>query len=96
MRRNNTRSISEVISEYVEAFRLKGKLSEVKLINSWSEIIGEKIAKRTLELKIQNRKLFVKIQSSIIRQELMMIRTELVKRLNAKAGESVIDEMILY
>ena len=96
MRRNNTRSISEVISGYVEAFRLKGKLSEVKLINSWSEIIGEKIAKRTLELKIQNRKLFVKIQSSIIRQELMMIRTELVKRLNAKAGESVIDEMILY
>ncbi len=96
MRRNNTRSISEVISEYVEAYKLKGKLSEITLIKSWPDVVGEKIAAKTLELKIQHRKLFVKIHSSILRQELMMIRTELVKRLNDKAGESVIDEMVLF
>lgn len=96
MRRNNTRSISEVISEYVEAYKLKGKLSEITLIKSWPEVVGEKIAAKTLELKIQHRKLFVKIHSSILRQELIMIRTELVKRLNDKAGESVIDEMVLF
>jgi hypothetical protein len=96
MRRNNTRSISEVISEYVEAYKLKGKLSEITLIKSWPEVVGDKIAAKTLELKIQHRKLFVKIHSSILRQELMMIRSELVKRLNDKAGESVIDEMVLF
>ena len=96
MRRNNTRSISEVISEYVEAYKLKGKLSEITLIKSWPEVVGDKIAAKTLDLKIQHRKLFVKIHSSILRQELMMIRTELVKRLNDKAGESVIDEMVLF
>ncbi|MBI5540499.1 MAG: DUF721 domain-containing protein [Bacteroidia bacterium] len=96
MRRNNTRSISEVISEYVEAYKLKGKISEITLIKSWPEIVGEKIAAKTIELRIQHRKLFVKIHSSILRQELMMIRTELVKRLNEKAGESVIDEMVLF
>lgn len=96
MRRNNTRSISEVINEYVEAYKLKGKLSEVTLIKSWPEVVGEKIAAKTIELRIQHRKLFVKIHSSILRQELMMIRTELVKRLNEKAGESVIDEMVLF
>jgi hypothetical protein len=96
MRRSNIRSISEVISEYVEAYKLKGKLSEITLIKSWPEVVGDKIAAKTLELKIQHRKLFVKIHSSILRQELMMIRTELVKRLNDKAGESVIDEMVLF
>ena len=96
MRRSNTRSISEVISEYVEAYKLKGKLCEVTLIKAWPDVVGDKIASKTLDLKIQNRKLFVKIHSSILRQELMMIRTELVKRLNEKAGESVIDEMVLF
>lgn len=96
MRRENTRSIAEVLKEYVEAFKLKGKLSEVKLINAWPEIVGEKIAARTLEIKIFNKKLYVKIQSSIIRQELFMIRTELVKRLNEKAGEKVIDDLAFF
>ncbi len=96
MRRSNTRSISEVLKEYVEAFKLQGKLGEVKIINSWPEVVGERIANRTKEIKIFNRKLYVKIQSSIIRQELFMIRTELVKRLNEKAGENIIDDLAFF
>lgn len=96
MRRNNTRPIGEVLSEYIEAFKLKGKLSEVALLKAWPEIVGENITRHTKDIKIQNKTLYVKIQSSIIRQEIMMIRNELVKRLNEKAGETVINEMVLY
>ena len=96
MRRNNTRPIGEVLSEYVEAFKLKGKLSEIALLKAWPDVVGENISRHTKDLKIQNKILYVKIQSSIIRQELMMIRNELVKRLNEKAGEIVVNEMVLY
>lgn len=96
MRRANTRTISEVLKEYVEAFKLQGKLGEVKIINGWPDVVGERIAARTKEIKIFNRKLYVKIQSSIIRQELFMIRTELVKRLNEKAGDNVIDDLAFF
>jgi predicted nucleic acid-binding Zn ribbon protein len=96
MRRSNTRPIGEVLGEYVEAFKLKGKLNEIALIKSWPELVGENIARHTIDIKIQNKILYIKIQSSIIRQELMMIRTELVKRMNEKAGETVINEMVLY
>lgn len=96
MRRSNTRPIDEVLSEYVEAFRLKGKLSEVTILNSWAEVVGGNIASRTKDLKISNQTLYVKIESSILKQELMMIRSEIVKRLNEKAGSEVIKEMILF
>ena len=95
MRRENTRPIGEVLSEYIEAFRLKGKLAEVTLLNSWADIVGDNIASKTKDLNISNRVLYVKIQSSILRQELMMIRSEIVKRLNEKAGSEVIREIVL-
>ncbi len=96
MRRSNTRPIGEVLSEYIDAFRLKGKLAEVALLHSWEEVVGGNIASRTKDLKISNQVLYVKIESSILRQELMMIRSEVVKRLNEKAGSEVIKEIVLF
>jgi len=96
MRRENSRTLAEVLKELVDSYKIKGKLCEVKAINAWPEIVGERIASRTLEIKITNRKYFVKIQSSIIRQELFMIRTEIVKRINLKAGESVVDDLSFF
>lgn len=96
MRRQNERPIGEVLSEYIDAFRLKGKLAEVSVLNSWADVVGNNIASKTKDLRISNKVLYVKIQSSILRQELMMIRTEIVKRLNEKAGAEVINEMVLF
>jgi hypothetical protein len=96
MRRDNTRPIGEVLSEYIDAFRLKGKLAEVALLNSWADVVGGNIASRTKDLKISNATLYVKIDSSILKQELMMIRGEVVKRLNEKAGLEVIRDLVFF
>lgn len=95
MRKNNTQKIEDVVNEYLKALNIDGKLKEVRLIRSWDEVVGKTIARSTREIFIKDRKLFVKLNSSVIRNELFMLRDGLKKALNDKAGEIIIDEIIL-
>ena len=95
MRKKNTQKIGDVIQEYLKALKIDDKLKEVNLIKSWDEVVGKTIARSTSEIFIKNRKLFVKLNSSVIRNELFMLREGLKKALNDKAGEELIDEIIL-
>lgn len=95
MRKKNIQKIEDVIKEYLKALKIDDKLKEVKLIKSWDDVVGKTIAHSTSNIYIRNRKLFVSLNSSIIRNELFMLREGLVKALNDRAGEKVIDEIIL-
>lgn len=95
MRKKNTQKLDEVIQEYLKALKIDDKLKEVRLIRSWDELVGKTIARSTKEIYIKDRKLFVRLNSSVIRNELFMIRDGLKNALNDHAGEPVIDEIIL-
>jgi predicted nucleic acid-binding Zn ribbon protein len=95
MRKNNTEKLGKVIEDYIEALDVKGKLKEVRLIRSWEEIVGKTIAKKTDNIYIKDGKLFVEMNSSIARNELSMLKTSLIGRLNEKAGSKVISDIII-
>ncbi len=94
MRSSQVKPISEAINAYLKAMRLDGKLKEIRLINTWEDLMGLEIAKQTEDLYIKNRILFIRLRSAALRQELSMQRTRIVKALNAKVGEAVVDEII--
>ena len=95
MRKKNTQKIDDVVKEYLKALKIDDKLKEVKLIKSWDNVVGKTIARSTNDIYIKDRKLYVKLHSSIIRNELFMLRDGLKKALNERAGEELIDEIIL-
>lgn len=95
MRKNNTQKLDEVIKEYLKALKIDDKLKQVQLIKSWESVVGKTVARATDNIYINNRKLIVKLRSSVIRNELFMLREGLVKALNDKVGEQIIDEIIL-
>jgi|YNPMSStandDraft_2_1061718.scaffolds.fasta_scaffold35703_2 predicted nucleic acid-binding Zn ribbon protein len=94
MRRENSRSISEVIKELIEAYKLNDKLIESRIIISWKEVAGEYIAKHTNKVYIKDKVLYVKIHSSIIKQELRMVHDDLLNKINTLAGSQYIKRII--
>ena len=95
MRKNNTQKIDEIVQQYLKALGVDGKLREVKLIKSWDDVVGRTIAKATRHIYIKDRKLFIELRSSVIRNELFLIREQLCEVLNKNAGEHVVDEIVL-
>lgn len=93
MRRNQTQMLGDVITEFLKLQRLDGRLNETRLLEVWPEVLGSAITKYTGERYIKNKVLYVKITSSVLRNELMMSREQLCNSLNAKVGAEVINDI---
>ena len=95
MRKSNTQKISEVIDEYLKNSGLIEKLRKARVLNHWEELMGKTVAKRTKSIYIRNKTLFVCLSSSVLRNELLMMRQEIIDAVNKYAGEAIIDNIVL-
>ncbi|HEX2969195.1 MAG TPA: DUF721 domain-containing protein [Bacteroidales bacterium] len=95
MRRSKTISMAEAISDYIKEMNFGEKLNEASVINSWEEIVGKAISSRTSKIYIKDHILFVHLKSSVVRNELLMLRQALMEKINGKMGEEVIKDIVL-
>jgi predicted nucleic acid-binding Zn ribbon protein len=90
----NDQTLGDAIREMIEAYGLKGKLSEANLVDSWEAVVGKMIAKHTKDLFIKRKKLFVRVDSPALKNELTYNRTTIMEALNEAAGTEVIEEVV--
>lgn len=94
MGRTNDRSLKEAIEQMLHVYKLRKKFDETSLIVAWPEMMGKAIANRTKDIFIRDRKLFIRLESSVIKNDLMMMRSNIIEKMNERAGSSIIDEII--
>lgn len=95
MKRKEIQKIDSLLDQFVKSNKLEKGLAEYRLLKSWKDLLGVTISRKTKSMHIRNRKLFVTLHSSVVRNELSMIKDTLIKRLNEAAGMNVIDDIIL-
>ena len=94
MRRSKTITLEEAIRDYIKEMNLGEKLAETSLINSWEEIVGKAISSRTTRIYIKDHILHVHLSSSVVRNELMMLRESLRNKLNERSGNELIKDIV--
>ena len=87
-------SLKDAIEKLLNTYKLKSKVQEVQLIDAWESIVGKMIERHTRDIYIKHKKLYVKLDSAVIRQELMYARTKVLEKVNQELGARVIDEII--
>jgi predicted nucleic acid-binding Zn ribbon protein len=95
MRRSKTISLAEAVNDYIKEMHLDVKLNEVAVINAWEETVGRAISTRTTKIYIKDNVLYVHLNSSVVRNELLMLREALKEKLNQKAGSEMIKDIVL-
>ncbi len=95
MKRSSTQPLKEVIQEYLEALKMNSKLKEVSLISNWENMVGRSVARATKDIYIKDKKLFVVLKSSVVRNELALIKEPLIRRMNEEAKAEVIVDLVL-
>lgn len=94
MRRSKTISLADAMKDYIREMNLEDKLNEISVINSWNDLVGRTIASRTVKIYIRDKILHVHLNSSVVRNELLMLRQSIVDKLNKKAGAEVIRDIV--
>lgn len=94
MRKPNDVTVKDAISKLLDVYRLRRKFDETSILSVWPEIMGTAIANRTKQIYIHDKKLFLRIESSVIKNELIMVRQGIIQKLNEHAGSEVITEMV--
>jgi len=95
MSRGTDMTIKEAVEKMLEVYKLRRKFDETALISAWPELMGQAIANRTKQLYIRDKKLFVKVESSVIKNELLLMRSQIIGRLNEHVGQVVIEDLVL-
>lgn len=94
-RKHNEQSIKEIIGEFFESNHMKGKLTEINIINNWEKIVGKLIANNTTKMYFSKGKLYLHIESPPLRTELKYSRTKIVELVNKEAGEELIEDVVV-
>ncbi|WP_432329009.1 DUF721 domain-containing protein [Mucilaginibacter sp. P25] len=74
--------------------RLSGVLTETGVITAWPDLVGKSVANRTKELFVRDKKLFLRIESSVIKNELMLMRSQIIEKINNEAKSVLVEEII--
>ena len=78
----------------LQVYKLKRKFDETSLVAAWPEMMGPAVANRTRQLYIREKKLFIRVESSVLKNELVMIRSQILEKMNERAGSQVLEEIV--
>lgn len=94
MRKPNDITLKEGIGKLLNVYKLKGRFDETSVLAFWPELMGKAVANRTTQIYITQKRLFVRIESSVVKNELLMVRTGIIQKINERAGTEVITDII--
>lgn len=92
-RTSNEAPLKEVIDRWLKAYKLDGKMKEIEVVNAWPELMGTAVAHRTKEISIRNKTLYLKMESSVMRDELAHGKSIIIQRVNEFAGFEIINDI---
>ncbi len=95
MRRTKPMLIGEILDELFSRPYVAAKIAEAKLPDYWREIVGDRVADLTGEVRLDNHILYIGIRSSVVRQELFYRRDYLQAELNRRAGVRLVNAVIV-
>ena len=96
MFRRDVKDLNPLLYQFLRSSGLETPLLQRRLVSSWETVAGALVARHTQNIFISNQTLMVKISNTALRAELMMIRTELVRKLNGNVGANVIADIKFY
>ena len=95
MQRHKTISLREALQEVIKSEGLEKGLQHTQVYALWDELLGQSVARVTRKKYIKDNKLFVHLDSSVVRNQLFMLRTDIVAQINKNVGAAIIDELRL-
>lgn len=88
-------SISDVLKDFVETNKLEKGLDKVNVRDAWAALMGNGVNNYTTAIELKNETLYVKLSSSVLREELSYGKEKITRMLNEELGKEIIKKIVL-
>jgi len=78
----------------LNVYKIKRRYDETGIVAAWPNLVGKSVANRTKELFIRDKKLFLRIESSVIKNELLLMRSQIITKINEDAKMLLVEEIV--
>ena len=96
MRRTTPVRVGELVDEWLtHCPGIARKIAEAKVADVWPQVVGPAVAGYTMSIEMVKGILYVKMSSSVVRNEIFMRRDSLRDALNAALGVRVVHAVIV-
>ena len=93
MIKNKPKQLGDLLMQFLRSEGLETPLLEYRIVNAWSDVMGEGVSKYTADIYVRNSILWVKLKSPALKQNLMMMHSEIARKLNAYVQHQVITDV---
>lgn len=96
MKKNNLIKLGDAINQLFKQEKLDVKMSRFAVKNGWDEIAGKMIANHTTSISFDEQKnMYLQLDSSVVKNEVMYGKDDLVKKINTFCGYELIKNLII-
>ncbi|MGB3779649.1 MAG: DUF721 domain-containing protein [Tunicatimonas sp.] len=93
-RRAESTTVGEAMRDLLNTYKLTARYEQTQLIQSWERLMGPPVARRTDKLFIKDRKLYVKLNSAPLKQELNLSKSKILALFLREFGEVIVVDVV--
>jgi predicted nucleic acid-binding Zn ribbon protein len=95
-RKNKDQPLKVLIQEMLKNAGMDGRYTELEIIRCYKEVVGDVIARKTLQARVRNRTLQIKLDSGPLKEELSMAKRKIIGLVNERMGVVVLENMEIW
>ena len=94
-KRGELKNISKVIEEVFSQKQIKIGIDNIKVQDAWKKTMGKNIQKYTYKVVYKKGILYVKLRSSVLKEELKYEKIKVIKLINKELGKEYIKDLVI-
>ena len=89
------KNISKVLEDVISQKHFKVGIDNLRVQEAWVKTMGENIQKYTYGVKFKRGILYIKLKSSVLKEELIFEKNKVIKLINKELGKEYVKDLVL-
>jgi hypothetical protein len=94
-RENDNLNMKEALSAFIQKNKLQRGMDKVDARAAWARLMGNGVNNYTTDIELKKDVLYVALSSSVLREELSLGKTKIIKMLNEELGKDLVKKLVL-
>tara|TARA_R110002073_G_scaffold8207_1_gene45613 strand:- start:61909 stop:62205 length:297 start_codon:yes stop_codon:yes gene_type:complete len=94
-RENESNPIKDLMKSFIKENNLTKGMQKMQIEEVWAKLMGQGVVSYTEQVQLQNKTLIIRLNSSVLREELSYGKEKIIKMINEEMGEELVSKLML-